>query len=30
MMITSMNLLTLQIYYRHQPIYYRDAGYGKQ
>ena len=29
MMITSLNLLTLEVYYRYLPLYYRDAGYGK-
>lgn len=27
MMITSLNLLTLEVYYRYLPLYYRDAGY---
>lgn len=26
-MITSLNLLTLEVYYRYLPLYYRDAGY---
>jgi hypothetical protein len=29
LMITSLNLLTLEVYYRYLPLYYRDAGYGK-
>src|SRR5438552_6484765 len=29
MMITCLNLLTLEVYYRYLPLYYRDAGYGK-
>ena len=24
LMITSLNLLTLEVYYRHLPLYYRD------
>ncbi len=28
-MMTSLNLLTLEVYYRYLPLYYRDAGYGK-
>jgi hypothetical protein len=27
LMITSLNLLTLEVYYRYLPLYYRDAGY---
>jgi hypothetical protein len=27
LLITSLNLLTLEVYYRHLPLYYRDAGY---
>jgi hypothetical protein len=26
LMITSLSLLTLEVYYRHLPLYYRDAG----
>jgi hypothetical protein len=26
LMITSLNLLTLEVYYRYLPLYYRDAG----
>ena len=26
MMQTSLCLLTLEVYYRHLPLYYRDAG----
>ncbi len=26
LMITSLNLLTLEVYYRHLPLYYREAG----
>jgi hypothetical protein len=29
LMITSLNLLTLEVYYRYLPLYYRDAGYSK-
>ncbi|MBI2803792.1 MAG: terpene cyclase/mutase family protein [Planctomycetes bacterium] len=29
LMMTSLNLLTLEVYYRYLPLYYRDAGYGK-
>jgi len=29
LMITSLNLLTLEVYYRHLPLYYREAGAGK-
>jgi hypothetical protein len=29
LMITSLNLLTLEVYYRYLPLYYRDAGYNK-
>ena len=29
LMITSLNLLTLEVYYRYLPLYYRDAGYMK-
>jgi hypothetical protein len=29
MMVTCLNLLTLEVYYRYLPLYYRDAGYGK-
>jgi hypothetical protein len=29
LMITSLNLLTLEVYYRYLPLYYRDAGYAK-
>lgn len=29
LMITSLNLLTLEVYYRYLPLYYRDAGYKK-
>ena len=29
LMLTSLNLLTLEVYYRYLPLYYRDAGYGK-
>ena len=28
-MMTSLNLLTLEVYYRYLPLYYRDAGYAK-
>ena len=28
-MMTSLNLLTLEVYYRHLPLYYRDAGDSK-
>jgi hypothetical protein len=28
LMVTSLNLLTLEVYYRYLPLYYRDAGYG--
>jgi hypothetical protein len=24
LLITSLNLLTLEVYYRHLPLYYRD------
>ncbi len=27
LMMTSLNLLTLEVYYRYLPLYYRDAGY---
>src|SRR5204863_5973968 len=27
LMTTSLNLLTLEVYYRYLPLYYRDAGY---
>jgi hypothetical protein len=27
LMVTSLNLLTLEVYYRYLPLYYRDAGY---
>lgn len=27
LMLTSLNLLTLEVYYRYLPLYYRDAGY---
>jgi hypothetical protein len=27
LLITSLNLLTLEVYYRYLPLYYRDAGY---
>ena len=26
LMITSLSLLTLEVYYRHLPLYYRDMG----
>src|SRR5439155_412566 len=26
LMITSLSILTLEVYYRHLPLYYRDAG----
>ena len=26
LMVTSLNLLTLEVYYRYLPLYYRDAG----
>jgi hypothetical protein len=26
LMVTSLNLLTLEVYYRHLPLYFRDAG----
>ncbi|MCS7047110.1 MAG: terpene cyclase/mutase family protein, partial [Gemmataceae bacterium] len=26
LMVTSLNLLTLEVYYRHLPLYYREAG----
>ena len=29
LMITSLNLLTLEVYYRYLPLYYRDAGAAK-
>jgi hypothetical protein len=29
LMTTSLNLLTLEVYYRHLPLYYREAG-GKE
>ena len=29
LMMTSLNLLTLEVYYRYLPLYYRDAGYKK-
>ncbi len=29
LMVTSLNLLTLEVYYRYLPLYYRDAGYAK-
>ncbi len=29
LMITSLNLLTLEVYYRYLPLYYRDAGVKK-
>ncbi|MBM3992867.1 MAG: terpene cyclase/mutase family protein [Planctomycetes bacterium] len=29
LLMTSLNLLTLEVYYRYLPLYYRDAGYGK-
>jgi len=29
LMMTSLNLLTLEVYYRYLPLYYRDAGYNK-
>ena len=25
-MVTSLNLLTLEVYYRYLPLYYREAG----
>jgi hypothetical protein len=28
LMITSLNLLTLEVYYRHLPLYFREAGGG--
>jgi hypothetical protein len=28
-MVTSLNLLTLEVYYRHLPLYFREAGAGK-
>lgn len=28
LMITSLNLLTLEVYYRHLPLYFREAGAG--
>ena len=27
LMLTSLNLLTLEVYYRYLPLYYRDAGW---
>ncbi len=27
LMVTSLNLLTLEVYYRYLPLYYRDSGY---
>jgi hypothetical protein len=29
LMVTSLNLLTLEVYYRHLPLYFREAGAGK-
>jgi hypothetical protein len=29
LMVTSLNLLTLEVYYRYLPLYYRDAGVKK-
>jgi hypothetical protein len=29
LMVTSLNILTLEVYYRYLPLYYRDAGYNK-
>ncbi|HYT90997.1 MAG TPA: hypothetical protein VEL76_19960, partial [Gemmataceae bacterium] len=26
LMITSLSILTLEVYYRHLPLYYRDSG----
>ena len=29
-MATSLSLLTLEVYYRHLPLYRRDAGLAKE